>query len=62
MWVQEPNIFYVRPICWIVDQPQQNAHKIGGSDDEDDIRSELCISDLELDYLVNFFPHTTVWE
>ncbi|TMX01703.1 hypothetical protein EJD97_023869 [Solanum chilense] len=65
MWVQEPNLLGVRPIFCTVHQPQQNARRIGwprGSDDEDDIRCELCIYDLELDYLVKFLPHTTVWE
>ena len=65
MWVQKPNILGERRICCTVHQPQQNAHKIGwsrGSDDEDDITCELCICDLELDYLVKFLPHTTVWE
>ncbi|KAG5630715.1 hypothetical protein H5410_002432 [Solanum commersonii] len=31
-----------------------------GSDDEDDIRCELCSSDLELDYVVKFLPQTRV--
>ena len=55
----------VRPICCTVHQPQQNARRIDwprGSDDEGDIHCELCICDLELDYLVKFLPHTTVWE
>ena len=65
MWVQEPNILGERPICCTVHQHQQNAWKIGwprGSDDEDDIHCELCICDLELDYLVKFLSHTTVRE
>ena len=65
MWVQELNILSVRPICCTVHQPQQNARKIGRPreiDDEDDIHCELCSCDLELDYLVKFLPHTTVWE
>ena len=65
MWVQEPNILGLRPICCNVHQPQQNVRRIGwptGSDNEDDIRCELCLCDLELDYLVKFHPHTTVWE
>ena len=65
MWVEEPNILGVRPIWYTVHQPQQNSCKIGwprGSDDEDDIRCELCICDLELDYLVKFIPQMTLWE
>ena len=63
IWVEEPNILGVRLICCTVHQPQQNARRIDwprGSDDEDDITCELCICDLELDYLVKFLSHTTV--
>ena len=63
--MQEPNILGVRSICCTVYQPQKNARKIDWpreSDDEDYIRCELCICDLELDYLVKFLLHTTVWE
>ena len=46
MWVQEPNIFGVRPIYCTVKQLQQNARRIGwprGSDDEDDIHCVFVI-------------------
>ena len=65
MWMQEPNILGVRPICCTVHNPNKITRWIGwprGSDDVGDIRCELCICDLELDYLVKFLPHTTVWE
>ena len=65
MWVPEPNILGERPICCVVNQPHQISRRNGwprGSDDEDDIYCELCSCDLELDYLVTFIPHTTVWD
>ncbi|KAG5595427.1 hypothetical protein H5410_036659 [Solanum commersonii] len=45
MWVPEPHLLGERPICCTVHQPEQIARKNGwprGSDDEDDIRCELC--------------------
>ena len=33
MWVQEPNILGVRPICCTVHQPQQNARSLVGRDE-----------------------------
>ena len=65
MWVREPIVLGERPICCAVHQPYQNARRNGwpkGSDDEDDIHCKLSICDLEIDYLVKFLPHTTLWE
>ncbi|KAG5589628.1 hypothetical protein H5410_040142 [Solanum commersonii] len=62
MWVPEPHLLGERPIYCTIHQLEQIARKNGwprGSDDEDDIRCELCSCDLELDYGVKFLPYTT---
>jgi len=64
MWVPEPHLLGGRPICCTVHQFEQIGRRNGwpmGSDNEDDIRCELCSCDLELDYVVKFLPYTTVW-
>ncbi|KAG5577475.1 hypothetical protein H5410_057609 [Solanum commersonii] len=64
MWVSEPHVLGERPICCTVHQHEQSLHKNAWpkeSDDENDIRCELCSGDLELDYIVKFLLHTTVW-
>ena len=63
MWVQEPNILGERPICCTVHQPQQNVCRfdwLRGRDNKDDIHCELCICDLQLDYLVKFLAYYCV--
>uniref|UniRef100_M1DTL2 At2g35280-like TPR domain-containing protein n=1 Tax=Solanum tuberosum TaxID=4113 RepID=M1DTL2_SOLTU len=64
MWVPEPNLLGGRPICCTVHQFERIGRRNGwpmGSDNEDDIRCDLCSFDLELDYVVKFLPYTTVW-
>ncbi|KAG5630987.1 hypothetical protein H5410_002704 [Solanum commersonii] len=64
MWVPEPNLLGGRPICCTVHRFERIGRRNGwamGSDNEDDIRCDLCSCDLELDYVVKFLPYTTVW-
>ncbi|KAK4722557.1 hypothetical protein R3W88_012790 [Solanum pinnatisectum] len=63
-WVPEPNLLGGRPICCTVHQLERIGRRNGwpmGSDNEDDIRYDLCSCDLELNYVVKFLPYTTVW-
>ncbi|KAH0660476.1 hypothetical protein KY289_029224 [Solanum tuberosum] len=64
MWVPEPHLLGGRPICCTVHQFERIGRRNGwpmGSDNEDDIRCDLCSCDLELDYVVKYLPYTTVW-
>ncbi|KAG5630970.1 hypothetical protein H5410_002687, partial [Solanum commersonii] len=66
MWVPEPHLLGGRPICCTVHHFEQIRRMNGwpmpmGSDNEDDIRCDLCSCDLELDYVIKFLPYTTVW-
>ncbi|KAG5601404.1 hypothetical protein H5410_032774 [Solanum commersonii] len=63
MWVPESHLLGGRPICCIVHQFERIGRRNGwpmGSDNEDDIRCDLCSCDLELDYVVKFLPYTTI--
>uniref|UniRef100_M1DTV0 F-box domain-containing protein n=1 Tax=Solanum tuberosum TaxID=4113 RepID=M1DTV0_SOLTU len=64
MWMLEPHLLGGRPICCTIHQFEQIRLMNGwpmGSDNEDDIRCDLCSCDLKLDYAIKFLPYTTVW-